>query len=101
MNEPPCKTGSQCVGGKCTQCVCEEPITMNPIIKEFADEAEEYVKSVVGKSRGWSDASIIEIRRNKFAELIIRECISAVEDTNDRHRRDYFAAKIREHFGIE
>lgn len=37
----------------------------------------------------------------KFAELIVQECISAVEDTNDRHRRDYFAAKIREHFGIE
>ena len=34
----------------------------------------------------------------KFAELIVKECISAVEDTNDRHRRDYFAAKIREHF---
>ena len=37
----------------------------------------------------------------KFAELIIQECISAVEDTNDRHRRDYFAAKIKQHFGIE
>jgi len=36
-----------------------------------------------------------------FAELIVQECISAVEDTNDRHRRDYFAAKIREHFGIQ
>jgi hypothetical protein len=35
---------------------------------------------------------------NKFAELIIKECISAVEDSNDRHRREYFAAKIREHF---
>ena len=37
----------------------------------------------------------------KFAELIIRECISAVEDTNDRYRKDYFANKIREHFGVE
>jgi hypothetical protein len=37
----------------------------------------------------------------KFAELIVRECISAVEDTNDRHRRDYFAAKIKQHFGIQ
>jgi hypothetical protein len=39
--------------------------------------------------------------REMFAELIVQECISAVEDTNDRHRRDYFAAKIREHFGIQ
>jgi len=38
---------------------------------------------------------------HKFAELIVRECISAVEDTNDRHRRDYFAAKIKQHFEIE
>jgi hypothetical protein len=37
----------------------------------------------------------------KFAELIVRECISAVEDTNDRHRRDYFAEKIKQHFGIQ
>ena len=24
--EPPCKTGSQCVGGKCPQCVVPEPV---------------------------------------------------------------------------
>ncbi len=23
--EPPCKTGSQCIGGKCPQCVVDEP----------------------------------------------------------------------------
>jgi hypothetical protein len=23
--EPPCKTGSQCIGGKCPQCVVPEP----------------------------------------------------------------------------
>jgi c-di-GMP-binding flagellar brake protein YcgR len=37
----------------------------------------------------------------KFAELIVLECVSVVEDTNDRHRRDYFAAKIKQHFGIQ
>ena len=37
----------------------------------------------------------------KFAELIVGECISAVENTNDRYRRDYFAQKIKQHFGIE
>jgi hypothetical protein len=36
-----------------------------------------------------------------FAKMIVQECISAVEDTNDRHRRDYFAAKIKQHFGIQ
>jgi len=25
QSEPPCKTGSQCIGGKCLQCVVSEP----------------------------------------------------------------------------
>ena len=37
----------------------------------------------------------------KFAELIVRECIDSVENTNDRYRKDYFADKIRERFGVE
>ena len=36
-----------------------------------------------------------------FAQLIVRECIDSVENTNDRHRKDYFANKIRQHFGVE
>jgi len=39
-------------------------------------------------------------RAHKFAELIIQECISAIEST-DRHRSDYFIAMIKEHFGVE
>jgi hypothetical protein len=26
QSEPPCKTGSQCIGGKCPQCVVSEPV---------------------------------------------------------------------------
>ena len=36
----------------------------------------------------------------KFAELIVRECCTAIEST-DRHRSDYFIAKVKEHFGVE
>ena len=39
--------------------------------------------------------------KEKFADLIVQECIHAVENTNDRYRREYFAGKIREHFGID
>lgn len=39
--------------------------------------------------------------KEKFADLIVQECIHVVEGTNDRYRRDYFAGKIREHFGID
>jgi len=39
-------------------------------------------------------------RAHKLSELIIQECISAIEST-DRHRSDYFIAKIKENFGVE
>ena len=64
---------------------------MNNRIQELAQQAQQdYV--------GYQDKGLYyEI----FAKMIVQECISAVEDTNDRHRRDYFAAKIKQHFGIQ
>jgi hypothetical protein len=64
---------------------------MNNRIQELAQQAQQdYV--------GYQDKGLYyEI----FAKLIVQECISAVEDTNDRHRRDYFAEKIKQHFGIQ
>ena len=64
---------------------------MNNRIQELARQAQQdYV--------GYQDKGLYyEI----FAKLIVQECIFAVEDTNDRHRRDYFAAKIKQHFGIQ
>jgi hypothetical protein len=50
--------------------------------------------------RGTNHTAYMNFDHEKFAELIIRECISAVEDTNDRHRKDYFANKIKQHFGV-
>ena len=38
-----------------------------------------------------------EYEVERFAELLIDECCAALEHT-ERHRRDYFIAKIREHF---
>ena len=35
--EPPCKTGSQCIGGKCPQCVVEEP---EPVADKYLMEVE-------------------------------------------------------------
>ena len=28
-DEPPCKTGSQCVGGKCQRCAAQEPVALS------------------------------------------------------------------------
>ena len=36
-----------------------------------------------------------------FAELLVRECIYIVENTSDRYRKEYFANKIKQHFGVE
>ena len=66
---------------------------MNERIAELWDKAAEDTMDLSWESQ----TKFME----RFAELIINECISAVEDTNDRHRRDYFAAKIKQHFGIE
>ena len=51
----------------------------------------------------WSKLSPEQLSKlkDKFADLIVQECIHAVENTNDRYRREYFAGKIREHFGVE
>ena len=68
---------------------------MNERIKELAEIAR---RKPMGNS--WTYAHLDEFEQ-RFAELIVRECISAVEDTNDRYRRDYFAAKIKEHFGVK
>ena len=36
----------------------------------------------------------------KFAELIVRECVDVIME-GDRTRRDYFADKVKKHFGVE
>jgi hypothetical protein len=61
---------------------------MNERIRELATQA------------GYLDFDYAIIA-HKFADLLIRECISVIEDTNDRHRKDYFAEKIKQHFGIQ
>lgn len=38
-------------------------------------------------------------RAKALADLIIQECVDAVM-SGDRHRRDYFAEKIKQRFGM-
>ena len=73
---------------------------MNERIRQLAEQArQEFLKLPTGYTP--EQVGMYPQLMEKFAELIVQECISAVEDTNDRHRRDYFAAKIRQHFGIQ
>ena len=63
---------------------------MNERIKEFAKQAGFY-------KYGDDFEDIIE----KFAELIVRECADHIMNSTDRHRKEYFANMIKEHFGVE
>ena len=90
---------------------------MNERIKELAEQAGEYVNEVYtppvrSKTPGkiWEDGHIdwhIQFNQ-KFAELIVRECIQVVdgmadpEEDSDRYVWALHNAieKIREHFGV-
>ncbi len=37
----------------------------------------------------------------KFAQLVIKECVDTIMNDTDRHRKEYFAGLLKEHFGIE
>ena len=37
----------------------------------------------------------------KFAELIVEECARHIMNSSDRNRREFFADKIKKHFGVE
>lgn len=36
-----------------------------------------------------------------FAKLIARECVDTIMETSDRYRKEYFADKISEKFGLK
>ena len=37
----------------------------------------------------------------KFSALIIQECVDTIMNDTDRHRKEYFAGLLKEHFGVE
>jgi hypothetical protein len=72
---------------------------MNERIKELEKQATTVVE-------GWSDENgttrYYEFNREKFAELIVRECIDAVSDCSVEYcTRPQIVSEIKEHFGVE
>ena len=68
---------------------------MNERIKELAEQAQKIVV-------GYTDGGYTEIKaldQEKFAELIIRECMQAVYD--DGQDAEYYQNRIKQHFGVE
>jgi len=68
---------------------------MNPIIQQLAEET---VKAVQHNEFGVCDMNKYN---QKFAELIVRECILVVEDSvNHREPASIYVHNIKQHFGI-
>jgi rubrerythrin len=77
---------------------------MNERITLFAKLAEEYTYGDDGMTYDQTiqnETSYEEIFDQKFAELIIQECVDTIMNDTDRHRKEYFAGLLKEHFGVE
>ena len=87
---------------------------MNERIRELAEQAGFSSGAMINIGTGEAEELWIRYNENedreefpnskmmqKFAELIVQECIHAVEDTNDRYRKEYFANQIRNRFGVK
>ena len=76
---------------------------MNEKIKELAEQAEKYANKQA--QRAWHHSSGFNPFKEKFAELIVKECAEVCRNQPDifamKLDRDNCAIAIEEHFGIE
>jgi hypothetical protein len=80
---------------------------MNERIKELAEQATSIVEGPKN-AYGWG-SSYAELDKEKFAELIVRECAQAcINMGNDyeiksagQYQAELFAFAIKKHFGVE
>lgn len=68
---------------------------MNNRIKELLEQSTEVYDN------WYSGKSVCMVDYNMFAELLIRECVDVVLMSSDRHRKEYFAGLIKQHFGVQ
>jgi hypothetical protein len=72
---------------------------MNERIRELYEQARLHAKSIDADidPKGWMD-----LYHQKFAELIVRECIDTVSDCSVEYcTRPQIVSEIKEHFGVE
>jgi hypothetical protein len=85
---------------------------MNEKIRELAEQAGDYVNEVYtppvrSKEPGkiWEDGHVdwMEQFNEKFAELIVRECVSVVEQQKAKmsYGPTFVIEDIKQHFGVE
>ena len=74
---------------------------MNERIRQLARQADAMAREIITDLREIPVYN--RIRDEKFAELIVRECIGICNDTNDASYLNGVIAgrKIKQHFGVE
>ena len=74
---------------------------MNERIKELAEQADEYADNKI-QMPGEYHPDWHDTRDEKFAELIVRECVEICDNTISDLDGWYAACKqIKQHFGVE
>jgi hypothetical protein len=66
---------------------------MDERIALFAEQSE------IWNTDGDSDKCEVDLK--VFADLIVKECIDILMHDTDRHRKEYFAGLLKEHFKIK
>jgi hypothetical protein len=88
---------------------------MNERIQQLAVEAGKYARDYVADCKHYGhymEHNELEVKfEEKFAELIVRECVGVADDyvkdctcdehKNCKHPRSIIGRKIKEHFGVE
>ena len=64
---------------------------MNERIKELAEEA----------GLEYNFDPMLWLKYEKFAELVVRECVEVVKWTPSQFPNDEYVKNIKEHFGVE
>jgi hypothetical protein len=79
---------------------------MNERIRQLAEQARDYVADAI--ELGFPQDQIDDIRDEKFAELIVRECADIAREIGNNAEPDDFALEcyeiedqIMKHFGVE
>ncbi len=100
--EPPCKTGSQCIGGKCPQCVVDEP---EPVAWQWLNTAHFRKKLPRDAQRGaWNALYTAPPQRQWVGltdeEIAVTSVDCAVKTPSDIYFASIIEAKLKEKNGF-
>ena len=73
---------------------------MNERIKELVEKSKEYAKESTKNFTGDEPIGFMDFYTEKFAELIVKECLDTVAVCGGTTKFDHWSA-IKEHFGVE